>query len=377
MHEPLQGIFLNKIEIPEYVLIIASSARMLAQAAKKSGVKSLVIDVFADGDTQQYAQSYRQVASLSEQDITPAVEYFITHYGVTSVVYGSGFEYYPDSLSYLARRLVVFGNSIDVFLRLQDKLRFFLSLDELSIPYPEVCFEPPNVLDKWLIKPFQGQGGLGIQRYTSRTQTHVDVYWQKFQEGTLHSVLFLATGKEVQLVGFNRQWVISLNESQAFIFSGVINNADLLNEQKNLITRWLEKLVIKFGLKGLGSLDFIQAGDDFFVLEINPRPSASMQVYNADLFSRHIKACQGELTDGYIKKGYSGYQIVYATEDVTIPEGFQWPDGAMDLPDAGVTCRTGQPICSIIAHQMQADLVMNELQTKKINLLKGFNIHGI
>ena len=120
MHEPLQGIFLNKIEIPEYVLIIASSARMLAQAAKKSGVKSLVIDVFADGDTQQYAQSYRQVASLSEQDITPAVEYFIIHYGVTSVVYGSGFEYYPDSLSYLARRLVVFGNSIDVFLRLQD-----------------------------------------------------------------------------------------------------------------------------------------------------------------------------------------------------------------------------------------------------------------
>jgi methenyltetrahydromethanopterin cyclohydrolase len=102
-----------------------------------------------------------------------------------------------------------------------------------------------------------------------------------------------------------------------------------------------------------------------------------MQLYNDSLLMSHIKACQGELIDCYQLKGYSGYQIVYATEDVTIPDGFEWPEGYVDLPACGVTCRTGQPICSIITHQKQASSVMNELQIKQLNLLKGFNTHGI
>jgi methenyltetrahydromethanopterin cyclohydrolase len=60
-----------------------------------------------------------------------------------------------------------------------------------------------------------------------------------------------------------------------------------------------------------------------------------------------------------------------------IPVVFKWPDECMDLPEFGVTCRIGQPVCSIISHQKQAHLVMNELKIKQLNLIKGFNIHGI
>ena len=184
-------------------------------------------------------------------------------------------------------------------------------------------------------------------------------------------------GNEVQVIGFNTQWTVSLSENQEFIFSGIINSCDLLNEQKELITDWLKKLVPVFALKGLNSLDFIQAGDKSLVLEINPRPSASMQLYDADLLNRHMKASQGELTDYRLHAGYTGYQIVYAEQDVLIPEAFAWPPWCMDLPESGVMCRTGQPICSIIAHQKRAQSVMNELLIKQLNLIKGFYPHGI
>jgi methenyltetrahydromethanopterin cyclohydrolase len=218
----------------------------------------------------------------------------------------------------------------------------------------------------------QGQGGLGIKRYYPNDRVESADYWQKYRAGTQHSVLFLADGLYLQVIGFNTQWTISLGETQEFIFSGIINSCDLLSEQKERITNWLKKIVPVFSLKGLNSLDFIQEGDKSFVLEINPRPSASMQLYDADLLNRHIKACQGELTDYRLHDGYTGYLIVYAEQDVLIPETFNWPEGCMDLPESGALIRTGQPICSIIAHQKRAQSVMNELLIKQHNLKKVF-----
>ena len=365
------------MNIPEYILIVASSGRMLAQAAKNAGLKPLVIDLLADLDTQCYAEAFKQIPSLAEKHLTPAVDYFIEHYAVEHAIYGSGFEYYPESLRYLGSRLLVLGNLPDTFVKLHDKPAFFSMLDKLSIPYPEVCFSAPNSPDNWLVKPMQGLGGLGIKRYHPKDSVESAVYWQKYQPGTQHSVLFLADGQEVQVIGFNTQWIVPLSENQEFIFSGIINSCALLNEQKVLITAWLKKLVPVFALKGLNSLDFILAGDKNFVLEINPRPSASMQLYDADLLNRHMRASHGELTDDFLQAGYTGYQIVYAEQDVLIPEAFAWPPWCMDLPESGVMCRTGQPICSIIAHQNGAQSVMNELLIKQLNLIKGFYPHGI
>ena len=365
------------MNIPEYILIVAGSGRMLAQAAKSAGLKPLVIDLFADLDTQRHAEAFKRIPSLAEEYLKPSVDFFIAHYAVAHVIYGSGFEYYPESLRYLGSRMIVLGNLPETFLKLNDKPVFFSSLEKLNIPYPEVCFSAPNSADDWLVKPMQGLGGIGVKRYYPEDPAELTVYWQKYQAGTQHSVLFLADGKQVQVIGFNTQWTVSLNESQEFAFSGIINSCDLLNGQKELITDWLKKLVPVFGLKGLNSLDFIQAGNKSSVLEINPRPSASMQLYDAGLLYSHIQASLGELTDYSINSGYTGYQIIYAEQDVLIPQGLLWPAWCMDLPEFGVICRTGQPICSIIAHQTRAQSVMNELLIKQLNLMKGFYPNGI
>ncbi|MGZ5006680.1 MAG: ATP-grasp domain-containing protein [Methylobacter sp.] len=371
----------------ETILIVASSGRMLAQAARNIGLKPLVIDLFADLDMQSYAEDFRLVNSLSEHDLAPVVDYFVERYAVGHVIYGSGFECYPQSLYYLNSRLIMLGNAPDVFARQLDKQAFFLVLDRLSIPHPEVSFNAPDCTYGWLVKSMQGQGGIGIKRYDSDDEVRSAVYWQKFQNGVPHSVLFLADGRQVQSLGFNIQWPVRLSETQEFVFSGVIGNAALPDELKGEITDWLKLIVPVFGLKGLNSLDFIYADEGSYVLEINPRPSASMQLYNPDLLGRHIQLCVGgtliaqSLESRRLKlPPQSGYQIIYAERDLIIPDQFEWPDWCMDLPKPGDMCRAGQPICSIIAHQNNLQSVAEQLLTKQqliINKLKGFNRHGI
>ena len=364
---------MNTVVIPEYILIIASSARMLAQAAKRANLRSLVIDLFADLDTISSAEDYYKVSSLAVECLAPVVDEFINRYAIKYMVYGSGFECYPDSLSYLSCHLTILGNTPDTFVRIQDKRVFFAALDQLSISYPATCFSEPVPDECWLVKPLSGQGGVGIRYYATNSCSQTAVYWQKYQQGISSSVLFLANGYQTQVIGFNTQWTTALSETQGFIFSGIMNYVEISDTQKNLIISWLQKLVLFFGLKGLNSLDFILAGESLYVLEINPRPSASMQLYDADLLLCHIKASQGEWVDLSVnQEGFTGYQVVYAPQDVTIPDDFKWPDGCMDLPGCGVTCRTGQPVCSIITRQKHAPSLMDELLIKQFNLLKGF-----
>ena len=351
---------------------------MLVQAAQQAGLKPLAIDLWGDLDTQGYAEDIQLIPSLAGEHLLPAIDYFVSRYPVTCVVYGSGFERHPDSLVWMSGRLTLLGNQPEVFARLQDRQAFFSLLTALQIPYPEVSFHTPEQDTGWLVKPLHGQGGIGIRRYRGDKITEPAVYWQKYQEGIPHSVLFLADGNRSQIIGFNRQWTVPLNDRDEFVFSGIINSAELSLEQKTQLSGWLAKLVPELSLKGLNSLDFIQFGQTSHVLEINPRPPASMQLYGADLFVRHIKACQGQLLDyGREQVGFTGYQVVYAQQDTQIPGGFEWPEGSLDLPSADTIISTGQPICSMITRSKGPQQVLEQLLKKQaliINHTTGFKL---
>lgn len=369
------------------ILIIANSARMLAQAANSIGLRPLVIDCFGDLDTQGYAESAYQIPSLAKVHLIPALEQLLRQYAVTAVIYGSGFEYYPESLGYLAERFRLLGNDPQTFMRFLNKADFFTVLDSLAIAHPMVRFQPPESDEQgWLIKPMQGQGGVGVKRYQPRLG-HTEaglMYWQKVQAGTQQSVLFLVYTGVVQIIGFNTQWTIALSENQGFLFSGIMNAAVIPSEQATLINVWLGKLVKVFNLKGLNSMDFILADQACYVLEINPRPSASMQLYSPEWLLRHIQACGGM---GFVEqqinqendrcclklpsdKSSCAYQLVYAEQAVTIPKQFAWPEWCMDLPKAGAIIGTMQPICSIIAYGQSAQRVRKKLHTLQQQLLR-------
>ncbi len=355
---------------------------MLAQAARIAGYQPLVVDVCGDLDTCRYAKDNLRALSLDEDHLIPAIRNFIERYPVSCVVYGSGFEHHPNSLKAIANILPVLGNGVDVSQMFKNRYIFFAKLKALEIVFPNVAFCPPMRDADWLFKPILSHGGMGITRFNDAHQAADRAgYWQVYQKGMPHSVLFVANGSQYQIIGFNRQWMIALDSQNEFIFSGVINTTDLTTQQKQSIARWVGKLVVEFSLKGLNSLDFIQDGENSYFLEINSRPPASMQLYDADLFKRHLLACAGELTClQEVEPDITAYQIVYATETIAIPPNFNWPEGVMDLPVSGSLINTGQPICSIIAHgkaQLAVLEQIQQIQKATMQQLNRFKSYGI
>lgn len=366
------------------LLVVATSGRMLAQSARRAGLQPLVIDLFADQDTRKLAAEVRALRHLGPGQISPVIDYFINRFGVRDVVYGSGIETCPESLELLNNKLNIKGNTLERLRPLLDKKKFFYCLAELGIHYPEVSFNPVKNGNGWLIKPFKGEGGSGIEHQEDADRTGLDLqfreisrhsYWQRYIQGVPMSALFLANGEKAQIVGFNRQWT----RKGSFLFSGVMSRAFLPLEQQEIVRGWLEVVVPLFVLKGLNSLDFIWDGSRCWLLEINPRPSASMMLYD-DRFSRgllfeHINTCNGRsFNSGQITYDIKAFQILYSERERRIPAGMQWPDWSLDRPAEGTLIRKDRPICSMIASGRSPREVCNQLQTRQqilINTLKG------
>jgi len=326
---------------------------MLAQAAQREGFDVLVIDCFADVDTLRYAKKTVRIDSLSIENLTAALLEF-ENYAISGVIYGSGFETRVESLYFLQSRFEMMGNSAAIFERVQHKRTFFDALDLLNIPYPETRFESPLPSNShtWLSKPLNGQGGVGINSQKT------DIYWQRFCEGKSGSVLFSTNNGKATIIGFNTQWTRG-----NFLFAGISNHSDLNNCQKTCFQLWLQKLAQHFDLRGLNSLDFIQMDTEIFVLEINPRPSASMQLYDLPVFTTHLIP-NLEFNPA---THFSAYEIIFASHSLIIPKNVNWLQNCHDLPHSGVIIPKNQPICSMITRATQPQFVLEKL---KINIQK-------
>jgi methenyltetrahydromethanopterin cyclohydrolase len=326
---------------------------MLAQSVRRAGLIPIVIDLFGDEDTRELALAVQVIGALTETELSAAVDIISARYAIDVVVYGSGLETRPASLDYLFKRLPVYGNTSHTWRRPHDKRGFFALLDALAIPYPETSFTAPETASTWLVKPYRGEGGAGIGAYCGDPGNSEDVYWQRYQAGEPMSVLFLADTRRAQIIGFNRQWTIATAE-RPFAFSGVMSGAELPTTAKHRLTDWLQTLTAEFSLAGLNSLDFIWDGQQAWVLEINPRPSASIALYDDactnGLLAAHLAACGGALPKLELQSApCSAYQIVYAPRDCRIPAARTWPDWTMDRPRADSFIRAWHPICSIMA----------------------------
>lgn len=365
-------------DIPKQLLVTAQSGRMLAQMLVDAGIEPVVLDCFADLDTRQLSLATVKVPSLKLDDIKLAIKDLKQKYGLTHVVYGSGFENNPESLAFLEQDWIMLGNRSSVFRQFQDKKAFFRQLADLAIPCPEVVFSPPDDGREWLIKPMRGEGGVAIRRFNpaDKNQDQGDCYWQRRLYGQPYSALFVAGRGWVRVLGFNRQWTASF-EGHPFVFAGVGNHAQFPEADQNRVAEWLSKLVSVYPLRGLGSLDFILAEDGCYLLEINARIPASAQLYGKSVFIRHLQGCLGVLNDANREQaGPAAYQIVYAPKTLTIPDAIDWPTWAVDRPESGAIIGKGQPICSIIAAGKSPRQVSEQL-SRRLQIIENILNTGL
>ena len=342
-------------------LIISQSGRALAASAKRAGIDTHVIDLFADEDTVENTLSNHSVTGFSggnnSEALIDIVDEYIKNHPDLSIIVGSGFEECPDLLAELEQRFSVIGNHSSVVRQVKDPAIFFNMLEEFALPFPEFFTDKdkPEVLKgNFLIKKIGGAGGGHIKLYQEGKALTSACYLQALLRGKNYSITFIADGKSFHVLGYNETWVC--NENSDFTFAGAVSNVCLSDELCQQVTDAIRKLVLSFKLQGLCSLDFIVEGTgQYSILEVNPRPIATFELYETQgsLFAQHLAAFNGKMTkpelDPASSKGHSrALEILYAGKSITIPR-MEWPDWVADRPKTGKLIASGEPICTMRA----------------------------
>jgi predicted ATP-grasp superfamily ATP-dependent carboligase len=340
------------------LLIAAVTGRALAASALRGGYGVVVLDCFADRDTRALARACRSaaapgVARLDARGLLAAAAALAPPDRSAGLVYGSGFERRPRLLARLAAGRRLYGNAPAVVAAMKDPRRLFPLLRRLGIRHPETRFTAPGVATGWLIKQRGGAGGAHVRRAgTGRAGD----YYQRFERGRSLSALFLADGRRACVIGFNEQWVAAARPTLPFLYGGAVGGITLPPDVARDVRVRLDALVAATGLVGLNGLDFLLRGRPprWLALEVNPRPTATLQLYDADyprgLFDWHLRACAGELPQRAARpRAARAHAIVYAPAAGYVSPALAFPRWCRDLPDPGVRFAAGAPVCTVLA----------------------------
>ena len=358
----------------EGVLILGNSGRAMAESAARGGYQVTVLDWFCDQDTLAVADCWPVSQGFLQQDLDIFVNEIVTHIPkqVIGLVFGAGLEGSSPLLSSLSKHLPIFGNDPDVFEILGKPRQFFSLLNRLRIPYPEVSFFPPYQTDdkSWLIKRAGSCGGQGVAFFDPQhSAADYSCYYQKYIPGEVLSVLFIADSRRHRVIGYNRLGVDTANPPAPFLYAGAIGQKALSGQLRQQLDSIIEKLVSELSLRGINGIDFVLNERGALVIDINPRPPATLELYEHLLsdgwIKHHIDACKGNLPVVPMLGSPSvyGHMIVYAPRTFQLPLTINWPVWAKDRPAAGARIVAGQPLCSLFAEASSADQVEHLLES--------------
>ncbi len=365
-------------------LIISQSGRALAASAKRAGIDTHVIDLFADEDTVENTLSNSSVTGFSGGNNAETLIQLVAEYANDNselcVVIGSGFENCPELLTQLEQRFSVIGNHSSAIRQLKDPAIFFKMLEELALPYPEYITDvTQEISGEFLNKSIGAAGGGHIRHYTDDSLLTSTCFLQAFLRGKNYSVTFIADGQSAHMLGFNETWVSK--ENSDFTFAGAVSNVSLPNELRQQVTDAIRHMVDAFQLKGLCGMDFIvEESGEYSILEVNPRPTATFELYETQrsLFPHHIAAFHGETTKPALDQTLSrALGLLYAEKSITIPR-LDWPDWVTDRPNMGKQIARGEPVCTVHAEGSGIEIVKQQIKTRLAKLREslGFTVEA-
>src|SRR5262245_54590163 len=267
----------------------------------------------------------------------------------SDVVYGASFENHPALVARLAERHTLLGNAPDTLRTVRDPTRLFSS--------PRTSLTEPSS-GRWVCKPLRGGGGIRVRDWSGGALPP-GTYLQERIDGLACSAAAVGDGRDAVVLGLTEQ-LIGL---PAFGVSGYRWCGNIVAEMPAGLGEHAREICSRlagaFGLRGLFGVDFIWDGERAWTLEVNPRPTASLEAIEAahgiDVFEAHLSGCAAALprVDAAFVRP-AGKAVLFATEDVVVGE----LRGVRDVPHPGERIAAGRPICTLVttAQDALADL---------------------
>jgi uncharacterized protein len=339
---------------------------MLADLAMRAGQRVTVFDLFGDLDLRRSADRF-----VTREKLTALVDAAAAE-APGAVVYGASFENRPALVQRLAERHTLLGNPPATLRAVRDPVRLGVALGDL--PYPPTTGTAPSS-GRWLRKPLRGGGGIRVREWRGGA-LQAGTFLQERVDGVACSAAAVGDGRDAVVLGITEQLV----GQRAFGVRGYrwcgnvvpprVPAADLLDQARAVCSR----VAAAFALRGLFGVDFVWDGARAWTLEVNPRPTASLEAieaaYRIRTFDAHLSGCAGELpsTEGVPVRA-AGKAVLFATEDVTAEDTERWLErGVRDVPHPGERIAAGRPICTVVTTAATPDEAVAGLEREAAEL---------
>ncbi|WP_165249891.1 ATP-grasp domain-containing protein [Paludisphaera soli] len=346
----------------ERILIVGASTRAAAFSARRGGLRPICLDQFADADLALVGDASRFEA---DEDVETLASSALQD--CDAWLYTGSIEARPSLVDRLTRVAPLLGNGPQVLRRVRDPWAVSQALVDAGLPALSLRkpTEAGGPLVGWLRKSRSTAGGTGVSwAGESSFDPHDDADLQRYIEGPTFSALFLAAGGRSRLVGLARQF--HGIAGAPFLYKGGIAPITLGPRTEGLVRRIGEVLAAEFRLVGLFGADFVLNDDRPWLLEVNPRYTASVELFELaarqSLLRDHLCACvAGEIDHETTPIGpgpFVGKRVVYARCRLEFPavEIPRWSDlqpfvvpAIADVPHPGTVIEAGEPILTVLA----------------------------
>jgi predicted ATP-grasp superfamily ATP-dependent carboligase len=376
----------------QVLTIVGSSARAAAVSAARSGFFVHAADLFADIDLCRIAQT------TQIDDYPAGLGDIIRGPQPGAWLYTGAIENYPDLVDAWARHRPLWGNAGDVLRTIRNPELVAAALDRHGLHAPLVTTEVNRVPTDgtWLAKPLTSAGGLHIAPWRGRQSADLQPSWgppdrwyfQQRVDGKSYSATFLSAAGQAVLVGVTEQLIgLGWTGGADFRYCGSVGPVVLSRSAENELLRIGELLAQRFHLVGLVGVDFIVNSTGVWLVEVNPRLTASVEVLERacglHAIRMHAAACEQRRLPSADWNAFgkvAGKAIVFAptrlqflqnlatamdaAEEISFPE-------LADIPSPGTSIDAGWPIATVLAEGTSAEEVRTKLRLRAGRLLQA------
>lgn len=370
------------------ILLVGASVRAAAESAVRAGIPVIACDLFGDRNTKNVSQAWIPLGKpLMPKDIS-----VVKNCSETVIAGGLAGGYQT-----LVELTSEFRGADPLLMDRVSDPKFLSDLaSKSSVRFPAFCFPASGRLgsSRWprsskqraLVKTRSSSGGLGV-RWASETAipatgqtphsgalaestpktTSVpaalehDAYIQRFVAGRSLGATFIGNGHQSLLLGVCRSLKKRIGE-HPFVYSGSVGPIyeDRISDAAQRVGN---RFVESTGFLGPFNLDFIDDGNQVWLLEINPRWSASMEIIELawmrkldepcsffdppDVWRKRIRKTTAGSSDRFYKR------VLFANQPIDIdPKAFPADSHAArwrDVPTKPTKVGNGMPVATLLA----------------------------
>jgi uncharacterized protein len=339
------------------VLVVAVSARMLAQLAVADGYAVTALDRFGDVDL-------RAIAPGATAPSNDALAARAADVDADAVAYGGGLENRPDLVRQLADGRELLGTPPQLLAAVRDPWEVGAAARAAGARAPDT--RPVDQLPEtpgggrgghesgaWLRKPVRGGGGRGVRRWAGGRLRPTEIL-QRRVHGLSCSAVAIGDGRRATVLGVTEQ----LHRRPGFQWTGNVTPPRLPEGERAELDGRLRavcaEVAARFGVCGAFGVDAVWDGRHAWVLEVNPRPPAGLELFGPGSFEAHVRGARGL---GLPSAGTPPATrcakvklVLFADRDLRAPDPGWWPGGLVrDIPHAGETIKRGAPVCTLIS----------------------------